>query len=492
MEPHRVSVSPNPSAAPVQRSKAPAPTRPAEDAGDAPASAGSFLSMLTALGDGPAEAALPLDATLLAQVTPLPDAALLSQAAPLPDATLLSQAAQVPDAARLSQSTQLSGAPMLLQAAPLPGAPMLLQATSLPGATLLSQVAPLPGKALPAGAAQGSDTTLLAWQRVDVLQPQTGSLRRSDSLATLSLAEVAQQAGLLGTELLGQGGLVAQTARMDAAVALPAMQGQGAAMTGYQRAFSRLQSVLSQGVQGVAGQAKAPGPLHAAADRQGAAVSLTASTALAAAPGNQEATTGAPRIFSDGASILLQAQWLAAAEPAVRPAATPLSTEHRAGASVLGGSEQGAQGEPRLEGETAVADSSAAGAEDAVTEQASYWVSDNLQNAELTVTHDGMPVEVSVSLSGNEAHVSFRSDESQTRDLLDASQDQLRDMLGKEGLVLSGVSVGQSGARNASGEGAASPRGRPSGRSEVQVPGGAVEERSRPGVLTDRAVDVFV
>ena len=456
MEPHRVSVSPNPSAAPVQRSKAPAPTRPAEDAGEAPTSTGSFLSMLSALGDGPAEAGLPLDPILLAQVTPLLDAALLSQAE------------QAPDAALIFQSTQLSGALMLLQAAPLPE------------------------KALPSSAAQGSDTTLLAWQRVDAWQPQTGSLRHSDSLATLSLAEVAQQAGLLGTELLGQGGLVAQTARMDAAVALPTMQGQGAAMTGYQRAFSRLQSVLSLGVQDVAGQAKAPGPLHAAADRRGAALSLAASTALAAAPGNQEASTGAYRIFSDGGSILLQAQWLAVAEPAVRPAATPLSTKYYADVSVLSGSAHGVQGEPRLEGETAVVDPSAAGAEDAVTEQASYWVSDNLQNAELTVTHDGMPVEVSVSLSGNEAHVSFRSDESQTRDLLDASQDQLRDMLGKEGLVLSGVSVGQSGARNASGEGAASPRGRPSGRSEVQVPGGVVEERSRPGVLTDRAVDVFV
>lgn len=462
MEPHRVSTSPSAPAAPVQRSKAPAPNPAFEGAADAPAAAGSFLSMLSALGDGAAEAALPLDATLLSQVVPQPDAPLLLQATPLSDATLLSQTAQLPDASLLSQATQLLGA------------------------------------ALPVGAAQGLDATALAWQRVDAWQPQTGSLKRGDGLTTLSLAEVAQQAGLLGTELLGQGGLVAQTARMDAAVALPAMQGQGTVVTGYQRAFSRLQAVLAQGgqgVQGAAGQAKALGLPHAATDRQGVTASLAApTTAAPTVPNGQDATaTGAPRIAPDGpASILLQAQWLAVTEPTVRPAATPFSIEKGVGASILGGSAQGAQGEPRLDSGGAVAEPSAAGAEEAATEQASYWVADNLQNAELTVTHDGMPVQVSVSLSGNEAHVSFRSDESQTRDLLDASQDQLRDMLGNEGLVLSGVSVGESGARNASGDGAAPPRGRPSGRSEVRVPAGGAEERTRPGVVTDRAVDVFV
>ncbi|MEO7941547.1 MAG: flagellar hook-length control protein FliK, partial [Burkholderiaceae bacterium] len=97
-------------------------------------------------------------------------------------------------------------------------------------------------------------------------------------------------------------------------------------------------------------------------------------------------------------------------------------------------------------------------------------------------------------LSGKEAHVAFRSNESQTRELLDASQDQLRDMLGNEGLVLSGVSVGESGARHASGEGGASPRGRATGRVGIQVPlsEGVTLAPSRPGVLTDRAVDVFV
>lgn len=81
------------------------------------------------------------------------------------------------------------------------------------------------------------------------------------------------------------------------------------------------------------------------------------------------------------------------------------------------------------------------GAEDQVAEQVAYWVNQKTQNAQLTLDRDGQPVEVSVSLSGNEAHVSFRSDQPETRALLDQSMAQLSDLLGSEGLVLSGMSV---------------------------------------------------
>lgn len=84
------------------------------------------------------------------------------------------------------------------------------------------------------------------------------------------------------------------------------------------------------------------------------------------------------------------------------------------------------------------------GAEDQVAEQVAYWVNQKTQNAQLTLDRDGQPVEVSVSLSGNEAHVSFRSDQPETRALLDQSMAQLRDLLGSEGLVLSGMSVNTS------------------------------------------------
>ncbi len=127
-----------------------------------------------------------------------------------------------------------------------------------------------------------------------------------------------------------------------------------------------------------------------------------------------------------------------------------------------------------------------------MAEQVAYWLGESLQNAELTVSHDGRPVEVSVSLSGNEAHVAFRSDQSETRELLDAGVAQLHDMLRSEGLVLSGVTVGSSGGRGApDGEGRP-PRGQPGGRhGQGLVAPAAAPGRSAAGI-TDRSVDVFV
>ena len=186
MEQQRVSTS-SPPAAPAQRSKAPAPTRPAEGAADDPATAGGFSSLLSALGDGAVQEVLQPDAVL------------------------------------------------------------------------------------PAGDEAGA--ALLAWQGPDAWKPLPSAVAQGGSLATLSLADAAQRAGLLGAELLGQGGLVAQTAKIDAALELPAAQGQGGAVAGYQRAFARLENVLSQGTQsapGMASQALTPGRQPAGADRQGA------------------------------------------------------------------------------------------------------------------------------------------------------------------------------------------------------------------------------
>ena len=137
--------------------------------------------------------------------------------------------------------------------------------------------------------------------------------------------------------------------------------------------------------------------------------------------------------------------------------------------------------------------SAALGPEDTVAEQVAYWVSQNIQNAELTVEHAGHPVEVSVALTGKEAHVTFRSDQGQTRELLDASVDQLRELLGREGLELSGVTVGHSGGQGGqSGEAGTQREGQRGARQvTVQVPGIAASGQ-RSAVLTDKAVDVFV
>lgn len=85
---------------------------------------------------------------------------------------------------------------------------------------------------------------------------------------------------------------------------------------------------------------------------------------------------------------------------------------------------------------------SQSGFADQLTEQVAYWVNQKTQNAEFTLDRDGQPVGVSVSLNGLEAHITFRSDQAQTRDMLDASTAQLRDLMQQQGLSLAGVSVG--------------------------------------------------
>ncbi len=82
--------------------------------------------------------------------------------------------------------------------------------------------------------------------------------------------------------------------------------------------------------------------------------------------------------------------------------------------------------------------------EERVADQVSQWVGQTVHNAELTVDRDGQAVQVTVTMSGQEAHVTFRSDEGQTRALLDAHLSELGEMLRNQGLVLSGAWVGTS------------------------------------------------
>ncbi len=144
------------------------------------------------------------------------------------------------------------------------------------------------------------------------------------------------------------------------------------------------------------------------------------------------------------------------------------------------------------DGSGVTADPSQMAGDDALAEQVAFWVNQKTQNAELTLDRDGQPVEVRVSLSGNEAHVTFRSDQVQTRDALDASTAQLRDLLQSEGLVLAGVTVG-----GGSGDGEGGAGREPSGRQGTQQGrvqaagqgGSAVADRAPAG---NRALDVFV
>lgn len=84
-----------------------------------------------------------------------------------------------------------------------------------------------------------------------------------------------------------------------------------------------------------------------------------------------------------------------------------------------------------------------------VAEKVAYWISNDVQNAEMKLEGIGVePVEVSIRMQGNEAHIAFRTDEVLARSALESASAHLKDLLQREGLLLSGVSVGTSGSGN--------------------------------------------
>jgi flagellar hook-length control protein FliK len=87
-----------------------------------------------------------------------------------------------------------------------------------------------------------------------------------------------------------------------------------------------------------------------------------------------------------------------------------------------------------------------------VAEKVAYWISNDVQNAEMKLDGIGLdPVEVSIRMHGNEAHVAFRTDELQARAALENASTHLKELLQREGLVLTGVSVGTAGAGDSGG-----------------------------------------
>ncbi|MDT8992907.1 flagellar hook-length control protein FliK [Curvibacter sp. APW13] len=94
------------------------------------------------------------------------------------------------------------------------------------------------------------------------------------------------------------------------------------------------------------------------------------------------------------------------------------------------------------------------GADEVISEPVKFWLgTEQTQQADMTVDDvGGGPVDVTIRLHGKEAHVQFRADEAQARDALQAASGQLKDLLGQEGLTLSGLSVGTSGQGQAFGQ----------------------------------------
>ncbi len=130
-----------------------------------------------------------------------------------------------------------------------------------------------------------------------------------------------------------------------------------------------------------------------------------------------------------------------------------------------------------------------------VAEQVSYWVGRGAQNAELEVEGLGEgPVKVSIELQGQEARVEFRADQAQTRQVLQDAMPHLRELLEREGLVLSGMSVGSSGSERGAGQPCQGRQGGRQGQAGVpELPAVAlVAAANRAAPLSGRSVDLFV
>ncbi len=127
-----------------------------------------------------------------------------------------------------------------------------------------------------------------------------------------------------------------------------------------------------------------------------------------------------------------------------------------------------------------------------VAEQVSYWVSRDVQNAELKLKgFDDFPIDVHISLQGNDAQVDFRTDHAEIRDILRTAEGHLKDMLAREGLVLSGVSVGTSRRDDQDQSGQHQPffsRQQAVVAEDQMTPSGVSRPLSRSG----GAIDVFV
>lgn len=383
-----------------------------------------------------------------------------------------------------------------------------------------------PEALLPAPDPQVADAaTLAAWQGVlvprDAAVSVPGLVSRGgdgggQGLAGLqamrdvaSLAGQGSEAGLSSSGVLpGKGERYAPGPGAEAALSDTAADLRGGAMpnagSGYGRAFTRLHNAMSQRSETSEGFGLRGTVTAASADRSSGP--LAAALAATAPMQIQSAAGATPAAVPDRAVA-----W-GMAESAVDPGGLAPSSGAPAQDSGARGSAEGSGSrdlgygaggfaEPAGLGgavepfdSAVLSDAPQSPAEDQIAEQVAYWVNQETQNAELTVTRDGLPVEVSVSISGNEAHVTFRSDQEQTRELLDRSMAQLSELLRGEGLVLSGMSVGSSAGRSlAGGNGGEQKRQREEGRqAEVRVAASVGPSVANGGRASDRSIDVFV
>lgn len=236
-----------------------------------------------------------------------------------------------------------------------------------------------------------------------------------------------------------------------------------------------------------------------AAPQAAAHAASPASAAIAMPQAMAERRDGAQPLPSAGA---MGAEMQAAAAAAVAPAGAMAQSgsgqaaSQAQGADNLAGLGASDTSAPQpAEADAAFTDAAQTVAEellaDQAAEQVAYWAHQKTQNAELTLDRDGRPVEVKVSLTGDEAHVTFRSDHADARQALDGGAAQLREMLRGEGLHLAGVTVGTAGAGGGQAREGSEREGQRGGR-QATVQAAAPAEGARRGATGERSVDIFV
>jgi flagellar hook-length control protein FliK len=242
------------------------------------------------------------------------------------------------------------------------------------------------------------------------------------------------------------------------------------------------------------------------ARKPGKGVPDLAVTQLSSGTGSTNSAAGTPQGQTDARALQftqkmesVQAQ-LSAPEAAVASATSSVAGEEHARdraifkpaavAEGLAAPQATLMGEPST---FALRDAGSIAAPDVyVAEQIKYWISNDVQNAEMKL--DGIgdnPVEVSISMQGNEAHVAFRTDELQAREVLENASIHLKELLQREGLVLSGVSVGTAGAGDS---GTQERKSRQGAKSAVVVAAQPIRADIAPasGRVSGRALDLFV
>ena len=115
---------------------------------------------------------------------------------------------------------------------------------------------------------------------------------------------------------------------------------------------------------------------------------------------------------------------------------------------------------------------------EAVGQQVTWFVSQNISAASLRLNPQHLgPMEMAVSMDGDQASITFTSQHSMVRDALESSIPRLREMLAENGLNLVNVNVSQQGKSHREGQGAP---GSQQGSSVANDDGGANESLSGP------------